>query len=276
MGGHQPSLRTTLWSLCGNALWRIIASQLRNSAVISRRFTAPWCTKLSRITCCPENCAPGGCQSNWHQNKKQSVWSQHWHFWSSTRMTSFWTGSSQVMHTLPQKPSVAVDLPARRNSRGLRQRGKWCARCSGTDGAFSSSISRPVVRWMQSVTEKQCRNSDGSFITNGAGCLVPVLTCCTITVGNTRLSGQHLLQEFIWEVFNHPPYNSDLAPSAFHLFLHLKKFLSGQRFQNEREAEMSITQWFQSQAADFYDTGIQMLVPRYDKCLNSRGEYVEK
>jgi hypothetical protein len=39
---------------------------------------------------------------------------------------------------------------------------------------------------------------------------------------------------------------------------------------------MVVTQWFESQAADFYDTGIQKLVPRYDKCLNSGGEYVEK
>ena len=43
-------------------------------------------------------------------------------------------------------------------------------------------------------------------------------------------------------VFNHPLYNPDLALSDFHLVLHLKKFLSGQRqrFQNDREAEMSI------------------------------------
>ena len=82
-----------------------------------------------------------------------------------------------------------------------------------------------------------------------------------------------------WEVFNyHPTYSPDLAPSDFHLFLYLKKFLSGQHqhFQDDREAKMRHTQWFQSQTADFYDTGIQKLVPRYDKCLNSRGEYVEK
>ncbi|PNF33163.1 hypothetical protein B7P43_G13585 [Cryptotermes secundus] len=87
-----------------------------------------------------------------------------------------------------------------------------------------------------------------------------------------------LLQEFSWEVFNHPPYSPDLAPSDFHLFLHLKKFLSGERqhFENDREVEMVVTQWFQSQAVDFYDTGIQKLVPRYDKCLNSGDDYVEK
>jgi hypothetical protein len=79
-------------------------------------------------------------------------------------------------------------------------------------------------------------------------------------------------------LFNHPPYSPDLAPSDFHLFLHLKKFLSGQHqhFENDREAEMVVTQWFQSQAADFYDTGIQKLVPRYDKCLSSGGDNVGK
>ncbi|XP_023711572.1 histone-lysine N-methyltransferase SETMAR, partial [Cryptotermes secundus] len=67
-----------------------------------------------------------------------------------------------------------------------------------------------------------------------------------------------LLQEFSWEVFNHQPYSPDLAPSDFHLFLHLKKFLSGehQLFENDREAEMVVTWWFQSQAADFYNTTI--------------------
>jgi hypothetical protein len=30
------------------------------------------------------------------------------------------------------------------------------------------------------------------------------------------------------------------------------------------------------QAATFYEEGIQKLVPRYDKCLNNGGEYVEK
>ena len=73
----------------------------------------------------------------------------------------------------------------------------------------------------------------------------------------------HLLQEFSWEVFNHPPYSPDLAHSDFNLSLHLRKFLSGQQlhFQNDREVEMSVTKWFQSQVADFYDTGIQKLVP---------------
>ena len=53
------------------------------------------------------------------------------------------------------------------------------------------------------------------------------------------------------------PIAPDLAHSDFHLFSNLKKFLPGQRqrFQNDREAEMSVKKWFQSPAADFYDIG---------------------
>ena len=45
-------------------------------------------------------------------------------------------------------------------------------------------------------------------------------------------------------MFNqHVPYSPDLVPSDSHIFLRLKKFLSGQRqrFQNRRETEMSVT-----------------------------------
>ena len=97
-------------------------------------------------------------------------------------------------------------------------------------------------------------------------------------VPHTARRSIHLLQEFSWEVFNHAPYSPDLALSDFHIFLHLKKFLSGQRhrFLSDREAEMRVAQWFQSQAANFYDTEVQKLMPRLDKYLISGGEYVEK
>ncbi|GFV34573.1 histone-lysine N-methyltransferase SETMAR [Trichonephila clavipes] len=78
------------------------------------------------------------------------------------------------------------------------------------------------------------------------------------------------------KLFYHPPYSSDLAPSDFHVFLHLKKFLfSGECFGNDEGLKMSVTRWFHSPAA-FYDRVIQKLIPRFDKCLNSGGGYVEK
>jgi len=37
-----------------------------------------------------------------------------------------------------------------------------------------------------------------------------------------------------------------------------------------------VQKWLTSQAAALYEEGIQKLVPRYDKCLNNGGEYVEE
>jgi len=38
----------------------------------------------------------------------------------------------------------------------------------------------------------------------------------------------------------------------------------------------AVQKWLTSQAAAFYEEGIQNLVPRYDKGLNNGGEYAEK
>ena len=88
--------------------------------------------------------------------------------------------------------------------------------------------------------------------------------------GNTPRRSTHLLQDFAREVFNHPPYRPDLAPSDFHLILHLKKFLSAERqgFQNNGEVPIPGGRLLRHR--------MQKLVPRYDKCLSSGGEYVEK
>jgi histone-lysine N-methyltransferase SETMAR len=74
---------------------------------------------------------------------------------------------------------------------------------------------------------------------------------------------------------DHPPYSPDLAPSDFHVFLHLKTYLGDRQFHND-EVKEAVNTWFASQVASLYDTGIQKLEPYYDKCLNNGGNYVEK
>ena len=54
---------------------------------------------------------------------------------------------------------------------------------------------------------------------------------------------------------------SCLAYSHCHLFLHLKKHLTGQKFHADEEVKNKITMWLHAQAAEFCD-GIQKLVPR--------------
>ena len=45
-----------------------------------------------------------------------------------------------------------------------------------------------------------------------------------------------------------------VAPSDFHLFLHLKKHLAGKMFDDDYEVQEVMT-WFKGQAADFYGSG---------------------
>jgi len=73
-----------------------------------------------------------------------------------------------------------------------------------------------------------------------------------------------------------PPNSPDLAPSDFHLFLHLKKFLGGKRFDDDEDLKDAVQKWLTSQSAAFYEEGTQKLVPRHAKCLNNGDEYVEK
>jgi transposase len=64
-----------------------------------------------------------------------------------------------------------------------------------------------------------------------------------------------LLQHFNWELFAHPTYGPDLAPSDYNLFTYLKTWLRSQRFKCNEFMEWVKT-WLSSQAADFFDRGI--------------------
>jgi hypothetical protein len=41
------------------------------------------------------------------------------------------------------------------------------------------------------------------------------------------------------------------------------------------EVQEEVMTWFKEQAADFFDSGMQKLVPRLNKCLDNAGDYVE-
>jgi hypothetical protein len=60
------------------------------------------------------------------------------------------------------------------------------------------------------------------------------------------------------------------------LFLQLKKHLDGKKFDDDDEVQEEVMTWFKEQVADFYDSGIQKMVPRLNKCLDKGGDYVEK
>jgi len=83
-------------------------------------------------------------------------------------------------------------------------------------------------------------------------CVIQNKRCCMLSCGvvmihdNTRphTAMQNLITTFGWEQFDHPCYSPDLAPSDFHLFLHLKSILAGQWFHDNSEVKEAVTMCF--------------------------------
>jgi hypothetical protein len=63
---------------------------------------------------------------------------------------------------------------------------------------------------------------------------------------------------------------------GFPLFIHLNKHPARKKFDDDNEVQVEAMTWFKGLAADFYDSGIQQLVPRLNNCLDNAGDYVEK
>jgi hypothetical protein len=82
---------------------------------------------------------------------------------------------------------------------------------------------------------------------------------------STIVRNRALLEHFNWELFDHPPCSTYLAPSDCHLFTYLKNWLRSQRFNNKEELMEGIKTCLSSQVSDFFDTDIQKRIPRYDK-----------
>jgi histone-lysine N-methyltransferase SETMAR len=92
---------------------------------------------------------------------------------------------------------------------------------------------------------------------------------------HTAVRTRALLEPFNWELFYYHSYSPDLASSDYHLFTYPKNWLGSQRFENNELME-GIKTWLSSQAADFFDTDTKKLIPRYERCLSSGGDYTEK
>ena len=52
--------------------------------------------------------------------------------------------------------------------------------------------------------------------------------------------------------------------------------MAGKHFTNDDDLKNAVVTWLNNQATTGYEEGIHKLVPRYDKCLNVKGDYTEK
>jgi histone-lysine N-methyltransferase SETMAR len=132
-------------------------------------------------------------------------------------------------------------------------------------------ISSPLYcEALKNCVGPEIQNKRHGMLTSGVVLLHD--NACPHEAGRTRA----LLEHFNWELLDHPPYSPDLTSSYYHLFTYLKNWLRSESFSNNEELMEGVKTWLSSQAALFFDTGIQKLIPRYDKRLNSGGDYVEK
>ena len=74
----------------------------------------------------------------------------------------------------------------------------------------------------------------------------------------------------------HPPYSPDLAPSDFYLFRHLKKFLRGGHFRDNEDLQGATEAWLGGQDKEFFKAGLVSLQDKWNKCIEVKGDYIEK
>ena len=79
------------------------------------------------------------------------------------------------------------------------------------------------------------------------------------------------LNELGYDVLPHLPYSPDLLLTDYHFFKHLDNFLQGKFFHNQQQPENAFQEFIKSQSTDFYATGINKLVSRWQKCVDFNG-----
>lgn len=84
------------------------------------------------------------------------------------------------------------------------------------------------------------------------------------------------LAELRYELLPHPPYSPDLAPSDFFLFPNMKKWLGGKRFTSNEEVITETEAYFEEFDKSYFSDGLKLLEYRWTKCIELKGDYVEK
>lgn len=79
-----------------------------------------------------------------------------------------------------------------------------------------------------------------------------------------------------WELLPHPAYSPDLAPSDYHLFGELKDPLRGIHFESLKAIQKAVNDWILGTPQKFFENGLKKLVPRWHKCIELKGDYIEK
>jgi len=94
--------------------------------------------------------------------------------------------------------------------------------------------------------------------------------------GHTSQVAQTALKKCKFEEMFHPPYSPDLAPSDYYLFRNLKNHLKGNRYSDDSEVKSAVKAYFDSQPQIFFKTGLESLKMKWQRCVELKGDYIEK
>ena len=84
------------------------------------------------------------------------------------------------------------------------------------------------------------------------------------------------LKQLGYETLPHPAYSPDISPTDYHIFRCLSNFLRGKTFIEEKDVKQAFTDFLTSCDSDFYTSGIQKLVERWEKVVESEGDYFDE
>lgn len=82
------------------------------------------------------------------------------------------------------------------------------------------------------------------------------------------------LEELGWDTVPHPPYSPDIAPSDYHLFRPLKASLAKKKFAKVDDVVRAVSDFFDSQSAQFWEKGIADLPSRWTTVVANDGDYI--
>ena len=79
-----------------------------------------------------------------------------------------------------------------------------------------------------------------------------------------------------FQVLSHASYSPNLAPSDFHPFPNLKTNFRGRNFGSNEGVRDAVDEYLGDQEEGFYFEGISILEQRWRKCIEAKGDYIEK
>ena len=86
---------------------------------------------------------------------------------------------------------------------------------------------------------------------------------------------QAAIRQAVFIELNPPAYSLDIAPSDYHLFSNLKKFLRLKNFSSNDEAVTTAGNYLTDLNSEFFCKGIKSLHDRWQRVVASEGQYIQ-